>query len=103
MSCIHIDDVVRLPLWAMEKENLSGPVNAVMPHPVTNASFTRALGAAVHRPAVLPAPAFVLRALLGPMSSLLLDSSRVRPLVPAENGYRYEFTDVADALDEIAH
>lgn len=103
MSCIHIDDVVRLPLWAMEKENLSGPVNAVMPQPVTNASFTRALGAAVHRPAVLPAPAFVLRALLGPMSSLLLDSSRVRPLVPAENGYRYEFTDVADALDEIAH
>jgi hypothetical protein len=58
---------------------------------------------AVHRPAILPAPAFVLRAVLGEMASLLLDSSRVRPGVAEERGYHYEFADVEKALDQVAH
>ncbi|MGA1539086.1 MAG: TIGR01777 family oxidoreductase [Chthoniobacterales bacterium] len=103
MSCVHIDDVVRMALWAIEHGDLRGPLNAVMPHPVTNASFTRDLAGAVRRPAILPAPAFILRAVLGKMASLLLDSARVRPRVAEKYGYRYEFADVADALDEIVH
>lgn len=101
MSCIHIDDIAGLALWAVENEVLRGPINGVMPQPVTNAVFTRALAQAVHRPAILPAPAFILRAVLGDMSSLLLDSSRVRPAVPEKYGYCYEFADVDDALDEV--
>jgi hypothetical protein len=102
MSCIHVDDIAGLALWAIGQENLDGPVNAVMPHPVTNADFTRLLARAVHRPAILPAPAFVLRAVLGEMASLLLDSSRVRPRVAEERGYSYEFADVEKALAQVA-
>ena len=103
MSCIHVEDVAGLALWAIGQENLVGPVNAVMPYPVTNADFTRLLARAVHRPAILPAPAFVLRAVLGEMASLLLDSSRVRPGVAEERGYHYEFAYVEKALDQVAH
>jgi uncharacterized protein (TIGR01777 family) len=102
MSCVHVDDIAGLALWALETEAISGPLNGVMPQAVTNADFTRTLARAVHRPAILPAPAFFLRAVLGDMSSLLLDSSRVRPAVAEKCGYRYEFADVADALDEVA-
>jgi uncharacterized protein (TIGR01777 family) len=102
MSCIHVDDIAGLALWAIETEALRGPLNGVMPHPVTNADFTRIVARAVHRPAFLPAPSFVLRAVLGDMSSLLLDSSRVRPAVAETLGYRYDFSDVAEAVDEVA-
>jgi uncharacterized protein (TIGR01777 family) len=102
MSCIHVDDIAGLALWAIETRALRGPLNGVMPHPVTNADFTRIVARAVHRPAFLPAPAFVLRAVLGDMSSLLLDSSRVRPAVAENLGYRYDFSDVAEAVDEVA-
>ena len=102
MSCIHVDDIAGLALWAIETQALRGPLNGVMPHPVTNADFTRIVARAVHRPAFLPAPAFVLRAVLGDMSSLLLDSSRVRPAVAENLGYRYDFSDVAEAVDEVA-
>lgn len=101
MSCIHLDDIVGLALWAVETESVAGPLNGVLPHAVTNADFTRTLARAVHRPALLPAPAFILRAVLGQMSSLLLDSSRVRPAVAEQHGYRYEFGDVTRALDAV--
>lgn len=102
MSCIHVDDLAGLALWAIGTEAVRGPLNGVLPQPVTNAGFTRTLARAVHRPALLPAPAFVLRAFLGDMSSLLLDSTRVRPAVAEKYGYRYHFGNVADAVDEVA-
>ena len=102
MSCVHVDDVAGLALWSVENEAVRGPLNAVMPQPVTNADFTRTLARAVHRPAVLPSPAFLLRLVLGRMASLLLDSSRVRPSVALHHGYRYAYADVASALDEVA-
>src|SRR5262249_41562002 len=67
MSWIHIDDLVRIILFCVEQERLGGPVDAVAPQPARNADFTRALAAALHRPALLPAPAFAMRALLGEM------------------------------------
>ncbi len=102
MSCVHVDDVAGMALWAVENQTIAGPLNAVMPSPVTNAEFTRAVSRAVHRPAVLPAPAFVLRLVLGRMDSMLLDSSRVRPAVAENLGYRYDFGNVMDAVDEVA-
>ncbi|MEX0675555.1 MAG: TIGR01777 family oxidoreductase [Chthoniobacterales bacterium] len=101
MSCVHINDLAGMALWAVEKEAIAGPLNAVMPSPVTNSEFTRLLGRAVRRPAILPAPAFLLRAVLGEMSSLLLDSSRVLPQVACACDYRYEFADVAAAVDDV--
>jgi NAD dependent epimerase/dehydratase family enzyme len=99
---VHVDDLAGMALWAVEKESIAGPLDAVMPLPVTNAEFTRLLGRAVRRPAILPAPAFLLRAILGEMSSLLLDSSRVLPQVACARDYRYEFADVAAAVDDVA-
>ena len=101
MSCIHVDDVAGMALWAVGNESLRGPVNSVLPHPVTNSDFTRTLARALHRPAIFPVPSFVLRLVLGRMASMLLSNSRVRPAVAENSGYRYEFKDIAAALDQI--
>ena len=101
MSCIHVDDVAGMALWAVGNESLRGPVNSVLPHPVTNSDFTRTLARAAHRPAIFPAPSFVLRLVLGRMASMLLSNSRVRPAVAENSGYRYEFKDIVAALDQI--
>ena len=102
MSCIHVDDVAGLALWAVENEAIHGPLNAVVPQPVTNAAFTREVARAVHRPAIFPAPSFILRIFLGRMASMLLDSSRVRPAVADRGHYPYAFPDVRAAVDDVA-
>ena len=102
MSCIHVDDVAGLALWAVENETIRGPLNAVMPQPVTNAVFTREVGRAVHRPVLFPVPSLLLRLFLGGMSAMLLESSRVRPAVAESGHYRYAFPDVRAAVDEAA-
>ncbi len=98
MSCIHVDDVAGLILWAIANESISGPVNAVCPEPVRNIDFTRALARAVHRPAILPAPAFALRLALGELSRVMLDSVRVIPKVALEDGYTFRFPNVEAGL-----
>lgn len=102
MSCVHVDDVAGMILWAVENPALSGPVNAVLPDPCTNRDFTQALARAVHRPAPWPNPAIFLRLFMGRFASLLLDSSRVRPEVALQGGYRYTFRDLAAALADAA-
>ena len=101
MSCIHVDDVAGMALWAIENELVGGPLNAVMPHPVTNAEFTRELARVLRRPALLPAPAFMLRLLLGRMSALMLDSSRVVPAAARAGGYPYAFPLLGGALHAV--
>ena len=98
MSCIHVDDVAGLILWAIANESISGPVNAVCPEPVRNIDFTRALARAVHRPAILPAPAFALRLALGELSRVMLDSVRIIPKVALEDGYTFRFPNVEAGL-----
>lgn len=89
MSCIHVDDVAGMILWALENKTVRGPLNAVNPDPVRNADFTQILARVLHRLAILPSPAFVLRLALGELSHLLLDSVRVRPTKAMALGYRY--------------
>ena len=98
MSCIHVDDVAGLILWAIANESISGPMNAVCPESVRNTEFTRALARAVHRPAILPAPAFALRLALGELSHVMLDSVRVIPEVALASGYRFRFPKVEVGL-----
>ena len=99
MSCIHVDDVAGMALWAIENEAVRGPLNAVMPRPVTNADFAREVAHAVHRPAFLPAPSFVLRFVLGRMSSTLLNSARVRPALAEREAYKFSRPDLAAAIE----
>jgi uncharacterized protein len=98
MSCIHVDDVAGMILEAVENDHWRGAVNAVNPDPVRNSEFTRALAAAVHRPALFPVPAFAMRLLLGDLSHVMLDSVRVRPAVALREGYRFRHPTLAEGL-----
>lgn len=98
MSCIHVDDVAGMILEAVENDHWQGAVNAVNPDPVRNSEFTRALAAAVHRPALFPVPAFALRFLLGDLSHVMLDSVRVRPAAALREGYRFRHPTLAEGL-----
>lgn len=98
MSWVHVTDVARILLACVEDAGLSGPVNAVAPHPVTNREFTGVLARLLGRPAVLPAPAFALRRLPGGMGELFLNSQRVRPAVLELRGFRWDFPDLEPAL-----
>lgn len=87
-SWITRDDLVSVIARAIEDPTLRGPINAASPHPVTNREFTATLARVLHRPAVLPAPAFALRLALGELADeLLLASIRVRPAVLEESGF----------------
>ncbi|RDB45394.1 DUF1731 domain-containing protein, partial [Tsukamurella tyrosinosolvens] len=90
-------DVYHRALW---DTGLSGPVNAVAPGVVRNAAYTRALGRAVHRPTLLPVPAFGPALLLGREGAddLAFASQRVRPGVLEERGHPFRYPAVDDAL-----
>jgi hypothetical protein len=95
---IHADDLVGLLRAALADEGYTGAVNAVAPNPVRNAEFTKALGAVLRRPTVLPVPALPLRLVLGELAGELLGSRRVVPRRAQERGFDFEFEDVARAL-----
>jgi uncharacterized protein len=99
MSWISLTDAVAVILFALDTPALAGPVNLTAPQPVTNAEFTRALGKAVHRPAILPAPAFALRLALGAMANeALLASVRVVPAKLGNAGFQFTHPTVDAAL-----
>lgn len=100
MSWIGLEDAARAVLFAMDTATLAGPVNLTAPQPVTNAEFARALGRAVHRPAILPAPVFALRLALGTMADeALLASARVVPAKLQMAGFQFTHSTVDRALD----
>ncbi len=101
MSWIHLDDLVSLIEFAIATPALSGPVNAVAPNPVTNAMFTRALAAALHRPAIFPVPSFALKMLFGEMSQVLLGGQRVIPEVAMRAGFQFRYAEIGEALRQI--
>jgi uncharacterized protein (TIGR01777 family) len=101
MSWIHLEDLLALIIRAIDDPTFMGAINAVAPQPVTNAEFTRTLAAAVHRPAVLHAPAFALRLALGEMATLLLDGQRVLPERADQLGFQFRYRELGAALTEI--
>lgn len=100
MSWIHVEDLVSLLLWAAETESPSGAINAVAPNPVTNSEFTQTLAKALHRPAILPVPAFALKALYGDMAEVVLGSQRVVPKRAAQLGFDWRFRDLHGTLSQ---
>ncbi len=96
---ISLPDAVEIFARLVEDDSLSGPVNAVAPQTVTSAEFARALGRALHRPAVLPAPALAVRLLLGEMAEgLLLASARIRPDRLQRAGFAFRHARLDEAL-----
>ena len=101
MPAVHVEDVAGLCAHLLELPDAIGAYNAAGPDPVRNADFTRAVARALRRPAVLPAPATVLRTVLGDLSHLLLDSARVLPERTLASGYRYRFPSLAEMLADV--
>ena len=94
---IHLDDVAALYLAALDGD-WSGPYNATAPEPVTNQDFSRALGRALHRPALAPVPGFAVRVLYGEMADLVVHGQRAVPARPLAEGFRFTHADLDEAL-----
>lgn len=101
MSWIHIDDLVGILLYAAEHKEISGPVNGTAPEAVTNAEFTRILARTLHRPALFPVPASLLRLVVGEFAAVLLASQRVVPEKIGRAGYRFLYPTLAQALADL--
>ena len=95
---IHVDDIVGMYLTALDDERWSGPVNASAPEPPTNRDFSKALGRALHRPAVAPVPKLALKALYGEMSEIVTGGVNMIPARATELGYRFRHPDLDEAL-----
>lgn len=98
---IHREDMAGILQWLVETPGARGVYNASAPTPVTNAVFTRELGRALHRPAVVPMPAFALKALFGEMSELLLMSDRMVPKRLLDEGFAFRHPTLPAALSAI--
>jgi len=99
ISWIGLNDVIGAVLFALERQEISGPVNVTAPKPVTNAEFTQALARELRRPAFLSMPAFAVKLMFGQMADeALLASARVQPRKLLEAGFRFSEPAVEDAL-----
>lgn len=101
MSWIHLNDMVRLIDFLLLHPTLSGTFNATAPEPVSNKVFSATLAKVLHRPALLPMPAFILRLLMGEMADLLLTGQRVLPANLTQAGFTFNFPQLEPALQSI--
>ncbi|MBM7553832.1 TIGR01777 family oxidoreductase [Thalassobacillus pellis] len=101
MSWIHVDDLIGLIEFALTNKHVTGPVNATAPNPKRNKDFGQILGTVLGRPHWLPAPAFAVKTVLGEMSTLVLDGQHVLPKKAEELGYRFQYPELKQALEEI--
>lgn len=98
MSWIGLSEWVAAAQFLLGRDDIAGPVNLTTPGPVTNAEFTSALAAAVHRPAVMPVPVSAVKLAVGGVSRDILSSARVLPRRLLDAGYRFQHPGIAGAL-----
>jgi uncharacterized protein len=102
VSWIHIEDEVGILLWALDNGAVKGPFNATAPNPATNKDFSKALGRAIGRPAVMPVPGFVLDLKFGgEFGGILRGGQRVIPRRAQDLGYRFKFPELEKALADL--
>ena len=102
LAWIHIEDEVGILLWALDDEKVSGVVNASSPNPATNKDFSKALGRALNRPAVMPVPGLVLDLKFGrEFGQVLRGGQRVIPKRTQELGYEFKHPDLDEALKDV--
>lgn len=102
MSWITLDDVTAAIQYCIDNHAMTGPVNLVAPRPATNAEFVRTLGRVLHRPAVLPLPAGLMRILMGELADeLLLASQKVQPQRLLAGGFVFGQPDLEPALRSV--
>lgn len=99
MPWIHLDDLIGIILHCIHHDTLNGAINGTSPHPVSNQMFTKTLGKALHRPTLLPMPAFVIKLLMGQMGEeLLLSGKKILPVKALNTGYNFKYLKLEDAL-----
>jgi uncharacterized protein (TIGR01777 family) len=98
ISWIHTEDLVGMVIAAIHDERWVGPVNATAPEPVSNRDFSRALGAALHRPSLVPVPGLALRLLYGEMAEMVTAGARVVPAKPLVLGYEFRHPHLDEAV-----
>lgn len=101
MSWIHRADLSRLFEAMLSDARYRGPVNAVGPNPVTNRTFTAALGRALRRPTLLPVPEAALQLMFGEAAATVLSSQRVEPAVAQSLGFRFDHPELSRALQDL--
>lgn len=95
---IHLEDVIGMFAWAVTHPTLRGAFNVTSPYPSTNADFVHAIGRLLHRPAVTPVPAFVLKLALGEFAQALLGGQRALPTAAQQAGYTFRHEQLEEAL-----
>jgi uncharacterized protein (TIGR01777 family) len=102
MSWIHIEDLCRMIMYALENQQVEGVYNAVGKNPVSNAEFTKILAQRLQRPYFLPnVPAFALKMLLGEMAGIVLGGNKVSSQKIESEGFTFKFTELDKALDNL--
>lgn len=101
ISWIHLNDLVRVFEFLLDRQPVEGVFNVTAPEPLTNADFGRAVSREMHRPYWIPAPAIALKAVLGEMSTLVLDGQRVLPKRLLEMGFQFEYPTLQTALQDL--
>ncbi len=101
MSWIHVEDLIGIMLYLLTNESLSGAFNGTAPSPETNRDFAAKLAAALHRPAIMWAPAWMLKLMVGEMAHLYLTGQKVIPKRILEAGYRFRYPELRAALANI--
>ena len=100
-SWIHVEDLLAGLMFMLETPKIQGPVNLCSPAPVTSGELARTLGAVLGRPAVIPAPSFALRLILGEFAETLLASQRAIPEKLLASGFIFKFPDLKEALTDL--
>ena len=99
MSWIGLHDMLRALDFLIATESIGGPVNVNAPNPLTNAQFSHTLGEALHRPALATVPEFAIKLMFGEMGEeTLLSGQRVMPKCLSDNGFRFDYPQLAGAL-----
>ena len=98
---MHLKDLMAATLFILEQPGVSGAVNFCAPNPARNRELAATLGGVLGRPAFMPAPAFMIRALLGEFGNVLLDSQRTIPDKLLSNGFEFQYPDIRSALTEV--
>jgi uncharacterized protein (TIGR01777 family) len=101
VSWIHLDDIVRVIVAALDNRNLEGVVNATAPEPVRNKEFSQCLAAALHRPCLFPVPPFMLRLMFGEVAFVVTTGQKVLPTRLLAEDFAFRFPRCGDAMQDL--
>jgi uncharacterized protein (TIGR01777 family) len=98
---IHTEDLIHAAAFAITLEEIRGPLNFCAPDPVRQRVLAKTLGRMLHRPAVVPAPAFLIKLVLGEFGRMLLNSQRAVPHKLQQHGFEFKYPNLDAALSQI--